>query len=112
MRSLSYLLVTVSVISIMGCSSSTPPAKLQYACPDWSSDPVSNYDNKDFSNFGCAYYNNLSVQLENPADLQGGHGVQTSSPDRESVVIQKYMSATQENPPSLSPGGSSSSSSR
>lgn len=100
MRSLSYLLLATSVIIIAGCS--TPPAKSQYSCPDWSSNPVSNHGDKDFSNLGCAQYNNIAAQVANPADLQSGHGEATSSSERDSTILQKYMSNTQEPLPSVS----------
>jgi hypothetical protein len=61
-----------------------------YPCPDWSHSAQVNYDNSLHSNFGCATQNNLSVQLENPADWKGGHG--TSGPDAETTirVIEQY----------------------
>lgn len=111
MRLLSYIVVTVSAASILGCS--TPPAPSPaYACPDWSSDSIHNYSNKDFSNYGCAHYNNLAVQVVNPADLQNGHGDLEGSGDRESAVVQKYMSATPQSLPSSSTSSGSTSSSR
>lgn len=63
---------------------------MPYPCPDWSHNPWRNNDNSVHSNFGCATETNLGAQLENPADLQRGHG--TASPDTESTVrvIEQY----------------------
>lgn len=89
MRILTCLL-TMSLLT--GCNSyETPP---NVTCPDWSDNASHNYSNKDFSNFGCAYYNNMSVQLANPDDLAKGHGEQVMEGDRESVNMQKYLTAT------------------
>lgn len=95
MRYLFHILVAASMITLAGCgSSATDTAKTSHACPDWSSNPEHNYQNQDFSNFGCAYYNNIAVQVENPDDLQQGHGALVSNGDRNSVNAQKYLTAT------------------
>lgn len=88
------LAISFIIISASGCNSSEQP-KSSYSCPDWSSNPAHNFYNKDFSNLGCAYYNNLAVQVSTPDDLQKGHGQEIGSGERESTVLQKYMSATQ-----------------
>src|ERR1700722_9868836 len=102
MRYLSYILVTASVVVLAGCGGSTDTPKTSHACPDWSGSPVQNHQNQDFSNFGCAYYNNIAVQVENPDDLQQGHGVLVGDGDRDSVNAQKYLTATQMTPPAIS----------
>ena len=89
MRVLSYALLSLSLICITGCADDKKLAD----CPNWSSNPMHNYDNTDFSNQGCAYYNNLAAEVVNPEDLQKGHGQAISSGDRESVNIQKYLTA-------------------
>ncbi len=86
-------MVALSIVSMTGCGSSSESQKSGRACPDWSSSPTHNYENKDFSNFGCAYYNNVAVQLSDPADLEKGHGQNRGSADREGIIIQKYISA-------------------
>ncbi len=75
-------------------------------CPDWSKDSVKNYENTNASNFGCAYYNNLIVQLANPADYNSGHGKAAYDGQRDSVITERYLSGTS----SGSSGGSASSS--
>lgn len=82
-------LLTLSLLA--GCSS---PEKPLYSCPDWSNNPAHNYDNQDLNNIGCAYYNNISAQVANPDDLVKGHGELVSEGDRESVNMQKYLTAT------------------
>ena len=99
-----------------GNDKNTITLNIQYAkaapqtlCPDWSENPVVNYKNTTFSNFGCAYNNNIAVQLANPEDLEKGHGQPAISGARDSVILQNYMANTP--PPSAGASGSSSSSS-
>ena len=105
MRYLSHILIAASVVALAGCGGSADTSKTSHACPDWSSDPVHNHQNLDFSNFGCSYYNNIAVQVENPDDLQQGHGTLVSDGDRESVNSQKYLTATQMPLPTVSSTG-------
>lgn len=60
-------------------------------CPDWSSDPVSNYSNEDFSNLGCATSNNLYVQLKDKNDYKRGRSQSGITASRESAIMQNYM---------------------
>ncbi len=76
------------------------------SCPDWSSNPVSNYSNEDFSNLGCATKNNLQVQLKNPADYEHGSGKTVINVLRDGGYVQGYLSGV-----SASSGSASSSSS-
>lgn len=59
-----------------------------HPCPDWSK--TLNYSNSADSNFGCATETNAALMLEDPRDLQRGHG--TAGPDTETTtrVIQRY----------------------
>ncbi len=61
-----------------------------HPCPDWSHNPVVNYDNSLHSNYGCAVNTNLAVQLEDPRDLHRGSG--DAGPDAEITthVITRY----------------------
>lgn len=77
-------------------------------CPDWSKNSIANYNNTEMSNFGCAYYNNLAVQMVNPADYDRGHGVAEFNGDRDSVGLQKYMLAVPAATAGASAGASSS----
>ncbi len=63
-----------------------PPAR----CPDWSANPVSNYSNADLSNFGCAYYHDLIIQMADPMDFKRGRGNVFPDATRSSVVIKEY----------------------
>ncbi len=80
-------------------------------CPDWSKNSLTNYNNTDMSNFGCAYNSNLAVQVADPADLYGGHAFAETEGTRDSVVIGKYMSDTPAPTTTSSSGGSSAASS-
>ena len=63
---------------------------LSATCPDWGGDPTSNHGNHDLRNYGCAYWSNLSAQLQDPADLELGHGVVEQDPYRNSASIDAY----------------------
>lgn len=102
MRYLFRILVTVSIVALANCGGSMDTQKTSRTCPDWSSNAEYNHQNLGFSNFGCAYYNNIAVQVENPDDLQQGHGVLVNNGDRDSVNSQKYLTATPITPPSVS----------
>jgi pilus biogenesis lipoprotein CpaD len=78
-------------------------------CPDWSSNPEHNYENAEFSNFGCANHNNIAVQVLNPSDLESGHGQNNMSAEHDGTFLQKYMAGTSQ---STSPATSSISTSR
>ncbi|MEI7668503.1 MAG: CpaD family pilus assembly lipoprotein [Pseudomonadota bacterium] len=84
-------LLLLLFLTISACSAEP---KLSKNCPDWSSNPKYNYSNSDFSNFGCAYHNNLSAQVVDKNDLEKGNGDKKSNGDRESVNLQKYEAAT------------------
>lgn len=77
-------------------------------CPDWSKNSMHNYENTNASNFGCAYNNDLVMQLDNPNDYNQGHGTPAISAARDSVILQRYNSNT---PPPTASGGASSGSS-
>ena len=75
---------------LVACSNPQPENKPKL-CPDWSSNSLHNYSNKDFSNFACATNNNIYEEVTNKDDLVKGHGQQVLDGDRESVEVQKYM---------------------
>lgn len=78
-------------------------------CPDWSSNPISNYSNSAFSNFGCSYRNDIAVQLQDPADYQHGNGRAMYDSQRESGLLSKYMGGGAAASGSASSSGGSSS---
>jgi len=88
MRILSCALIA---LALAGCSGADKPT---YSCPDWSESSTQNYSNADFSNFGCAYYNNIQAQLLYPDDYEKGYGVPAITGDRETINLQKYFTAT------------------
>ena len=107
MRVASSLLLIGALLAAGRC---TPEPKSAYTCPNWSSNSIHNYENTDFSNFSCAYYNNVRAQVADPADLNRGQGQSIQNGDRESVNVQKYLTATQQNVTSPSTQSSSGSS--
>ena len=76
------------VVITVEYSKGVPPGP----CPDWSKNAAMDYAASDNSNFGCAYQNNLIVQLANPADYGEGHGKPAMDGARESVTMQRYFS--------------------
>lgn len=82
-------------------------------CPDWSSDPVSNYSNEDFSNLGCSTTHNLYMQLKDKKDYNHGRGKSGISASRDSAIMQNYMNgAGSDAAASSSDGASAASTSR
>jgi len=94
-------------VLLLACSNPQPENKPKL-CPDWSSNSLHNYSNKDFSNFACATNNNIYEQVSNKDDLVKGHGQQVLDGDRESVEVQKYMTGAGAAASGGSSGGSSS----
>jgi len=97
-----YIAITL-LVSLAACADDYVPREkiarvdpvtgeltLPYPCPDWSHNTVRNYDNSPHSNYGCATATNMAVQLENPRDLNRGHG--DASPDAgiTTDVIARY----------------------
>lgn len=79
----------------------TPPARSNMAispdvrkCPDWSSNPVYNYSNEDFSNLGCSTTHNLYVHLRDKNDYKRGSGKPAINPERDSAVMENYFKGT------------------
>lgn len=95
------LLALVAVLLSTACAE---PVKHEASairnCPDWSSNPVHNYNNDDFSNLGCASDANLQAQVQDPQDLKQGKGKQGMTAARESSILQGYWSGS-----SVTPGG-------
>lgn len=96
MRHASCILALAAMTALASGCGTTQEPKASNACPNWSSNSSHDYQNTEFSNFGCAYYNNLSMQVSNPDDLRIGQGDMTGTGDRESAVLDRYMKATQE----------------
>lgn len=81
-------------------------------CPDWSADPVSNYSNEDFSNLGCSTTHNLYVQLRDKNDYKRGSGKPAIDANRESAVLQNYLTGASSGASSSADAASASSTSR
>jgi|GEM_PF-949631 len=87
-----YLYI-LSVLSLLvACAANDKLADSPKVCPDWSKNSTHDYRNKSgHSNFGCAYYSNLTTQLQNPEDYKKGSGKPTINADRDGAVIQNYL---------------------
>jgi pilus assembly protein CpaD len=75
------------------------PIRVQYAaltastgpCGRWDKDLLNNPDNKHYTNFGCAYQNNLAAQVANPADFLGPRRPSDIDPARRGRAIEEYQ---------------------
>lgn len=65
-------------------------ASVARECGDWEKDFTSNYDNKTWSNFGCASQHNLAAMISDPADLKRPRATTPVDVDRRTVVIKAY----------------------
>jgi type IV pilus biogenesis protein CpaD/CtpE len=108
--------MTIGGIALLlaGCGDFQPTKTVgaKKTCPDWSSNPIANHSNADFSNLGCATNNNLLVQVKNPDDLKRGNGKAAIDAARDSVAVQSYLSGTGSSASSASATSSSASTSR
>ncbi len=95
-----------------GITSKTAISPEVRQCPDWSSDPVSNYSNEDFSNLGCATSNNLYVQLKDKKDYKHGRSKSGITASRDSAIMQNYMNGAGSGAASSSSDASAASTSR
>lgn len=59
-------------------------------CPNWSKDPTSNHQNTLHSNYGCATWQNLANQIDDPRDFIQGRGVDGQEPYLNNVLIDAY----------------------
>ena len=59
-------------------------------CGLWPTNLAEERRNLEHPNFGCAQQHNLAAQIANPADLLGPRTMETSDPERRSVVLDKY----------------------
>lgn len=110
--SLGVLSAGIALLLLAACGENPKQTGKTRICPDWSSNPVANYNNEDFSNFRCAYDNNLFVQLKNSGDYTHGTGNHRGGVgNRESAVMQNYYNGTGASSSSSSGGSSATSSS-
>lgn len=59
-------------------------------CPDWSQSTTTNYLNAAHSNFGCAVNTNTALQLDNPQDMNEGHGNNKADTALNVGVIEQF----------------------
>jgi pilus biogenesis lipoprotein CpaD len=79
-----------SILLTMQYSVAIPPEP----CPDWSKSSGGTYNSTNGSNFGCAYYNDMAVQMANPADFEAAQGqAPVIDAERESGIVTKYRGA-------------------
>lgn len=60
-------------------------------CPDWGRSTVDDFDNHNFSNYGCGVNSNLAAMVANPADLVSGQvGSSTVDARTAGKAIKSY----------------------
>ena len=80
----------------------TPPVIISYGaitasagpCGKWPADVLTDSENKNYQNFGCAYQNNLAAMVANPMDLLGPRKVGSIDAADRDKVIGDYRSRT------------------
>lgn len=63
----------------------TPPA-----CPDWSKEPGTDFENLPTSNFGCATVTNLGLMIADPADLVRGRDPGPADGTVAAGAVERY----------------------
>jgi len=62
-------------------------------CPNWSREALPNYNNRSFSNWGCAVNSNLAALVANPEDLvHGREGSGVVDPNTNTKAVNTYRS--------------------
>ncbi len=102
MQRTTTVLILAVALMLAACNNFTPREKaarvdattgtleLPYPCPDWSQTQTYNYRNERHSNYGCAVNTNAALQLEDPNDLQRGHGEPGPDAATTTRVIERY----------------------
>ena len=75
-------------------------------CPDWETEIPNPYTNHAASNHGCATAQNLSVMIENPADLTHGRDSGDARGDSNADAIKRLRTRTTPELQTPSTGGS------
>lgn len=81
-----------------GASAGPVPIKLAFSslrasagpCGRWPDDLANTYENKNYSNFGCASQANLAAQIADPRDLLGPRGRSEIDAARRTQAIERY----------------------
>lgn len=60
-------------------------------CGQWPEDLGNTYENRQYSNFGCAYQNNLAAQIANPGDLLTPRRMTPSDMTNRGATIGVYQ---------------------
>jgi pilus assembly protein CpaD len=80
----------------------TPPVIVSFGaitasagpCGKWTEDVLTTPENKNYSNFGCAYQNNLAAMVANPMDLLGPRKTGPIDAADRDKVISDYRTST------------------
>jgi len=65
-------------------------AKVHSKCGQWTDDLISNSDNVNYQNFGCATQNNLAGMIANPEDLISPRGQSEIDATRRDTIIENW----------------------
>ncbi|GGA57741.1 pilus biogenesis lipoprotein CpaD [Nitratireductor aestuarii] len=60
-------------------------------CGQWPEDLGNTYENRQYSNFGCSYQNNLAAQIANPSDLLTPRRMTPSDMANRGAAIGAYQ---------------------
>lgn len=63
-------------------------------CGNWPNAMMSNTQNTDFHNFGCATQANLAAMVDNPADLLRPRALGPRDPEKATIINKKYREGT------------------
>jgi pilus assembly protein CpaD len=63
-------------------------------CPDWETEVPNPYTNVTSSNYGCATAQNLSVMIDNPADLIQGRNPGDARGDSNAAAVNRLRTRT------------------
>jgi pilus assembly protein CpaD len=82
-----------------GNGTRNPPIRMRYEgfqavtsdCGVWPKNLSSDYSNRPYANFGCAYQRNIAAMAANPRDLQQPRAMDPAPAERRDTVRGKYI---------------------
>lgn len=65
-------------------------AHVPHECGEWPNSALSDFNNRDYWNFGCATQANIAAMVDNPVDLVAPAPLGPTDATRRAVVLQAY----------------------
>ncbi|MCE1236379.1 MAG: CpaD family pilus assembly protein [Hyphomicrobiales bacterium] len=65
-------------------------ARVPHECGEWPNSAISDFNNHDYWNFGCATQANIGAMVDNPVDLVAPAELGPTDATRRAVVLQAY----------------------